>query len=441
MKRWMQIAALGLLLGGSGVGAEMCTVDVVPAATLLVPYFEVDTENALGVNTIVSVHNALPQPILLNVTLWTDYSIPSISFHLYLTGYDVERINLSDMFLNGNIPITADLQSDPSDAISPNAGNSTWDGSFEGCDTIFPLYSNPVVVGDLLDRLVNGHTGVQVQSANQNCIGSNYGDDIARGYITLDVVNNCQLGTPDQSGYFDGFNPIASTVNAVWGEMSLIDAGNAFSVTEPLVHIEADPSFDSTSTDTGYTFYGRYTQALNGVDHREPLGTAWGVRYSTGAPFDGTDWVVWRDSTSSVPPTEVACNFNPLWYPLQETQVDCWSEQEDLVSICGDNGEDDPACFPLETQKVAVNQGDLALPWDFGWCRLDLNVPNDSFPTDVDFPSSGGNTTQSYVMGMTKSSGLYQVGAGAVQLGHACDPLPVRGTDDADVGVAQEVIR
>ena len=430
LKRFVSIAVLACVAGSwsPSADAEMCTLDVVPAATLLAPYFEVDTVADQGTglaqrNTVLTLHNALAEPVLLQVTLWTDYSLPSMWFHLYLTGYDMVRFDLADAFLNGNLPITADQQSDPGDSISPHGIHSAWDGSFSGCDSIFPFFVNPVISASILERIRNGHTGQGVSSLSGGCLGSSYGDTVARGYITVDTVQRCALLGPHETGYFDGNDPVVSTTNAVWGEMTLMDRANDFSITEPLVHIEADPSFGAASNDAGYTFYGRFTQGQGGVDHREPLGTAYGAPYRGSGPFDGTDFIVWRDSTASTVPDSVDCKSAPAWYPLQEESVTCWNEQESVTTICAPGIVDDPACFPLETHRRTVGDGELALPWDDGWCRLDLDVPGDDFQGDVDFPANGGNTTQSYVMTMSYSTGRYAVGRPGVQLAHACDPI------------------
>ena len=52
-----------------------------------------------------------------------------------------------------------------------------------------------------------------------------------------------------------------------------------------------------------------------------------------------------------------------------------------------------------------VGAGDFAPPWEFGWCSFDLNIPGDAFPGDVDFPSNGGDTSQSYVMAVSSATG------------------------------------
>ena len=113
------LALLGLLaLGGQAV-AVICTIDAVPAATLLLPYFEVDLNNPNGLTTLFSVNNASATAVLAHVVVYSDLSVPVLDFNIYLTGYDVQTINLRDIIVNGLIPQTASAGQDPGDKISP----------------------------------------------------------------------------------------------------------------------------------------------------------------------------------------------------------------------------------------------------------------------------------------------------------------------------------
>ncbi|HKI85993.1 MAG TPA: hypothetical protein VKA53_04530, partial [Thermoanaerobaculia bacterium] len=113
----LAVAALVALVGPAF--SATCTMDQVPAATLLLPYFQVDLSSSTGVDTLFSINNASAAPQVVHVTLWTDESIPTIDFDIYLTGYDVQTINLRDIF-NGNLPVTAVADIDANDTISPN---------------------------------------------------------------------------------------------------------------------------------------------------------------------------------------------------------------------------------------------------------------------------------------------------------------------------------
>ena len=90
---WSTLAIL-MLAVTSSVAAGKCDTDAVPAATLLVPYFEVDIAAAEGRTTLVSVRNQDSAPVLVKAVVWTDWAIPSLGFEIYLSGYDTQSLNL-----------------------------------------------------------------------------------------------------------------------------------------------------------------------------------------------------------------------------------------------------------------------------------------------------------------------------------------------------------
>lgn len=443
-----------LLVGGPAI-AEMCTIDAVPAATLLLPYFEVDINDPLGVNTIFSINNASAAPALAHVTLWTDWSQPTIDFDVFLTGYDIQVVNLYELFTTGNIPITADEQSDGLDTISPHGTEGTthpeWDGSFADCGSFFPFFANPMITGGNFDRLVNGHTGNPVGAIGGGCMGATYGDDIARGYITVDSAVRCSTEFADEDGYFGGLDPVANNSNQLWGEYFIIDRNNAFAEGDNLVHVEAEDGFVGDAN--GYTFYARYTEDEGHADNREPLGATWAARYLNVAAFSGgTDFTVWRDSTSSeISSVGYNCVSNdassggPDWFPLNEVQVVAFDEVENAIELCfsGPGGvisppDDafDPPCFPLETQRIAsTNLGfrGISSPWDAGWMYLNLAVGSDL--TDIypeDFDPNYADGAQSWVSVSHSANGLYTVGLQAIELTSACSDSPLTLTDVCD---------
>ena len=89
----------------AGVLEGNCRVANQPAATLLIPYFEVDLADPAGQTTLLSVNNASSKSALARVVLWTDWGVPTLAFDVYLTGYDVQTINVRDLF-TGNLPAT-----------------------------------------------------------------------------------------------------------------------------------------------------------------------------------------------------------------------------------------------------------------------------------------------------------------------------------------------
>src|SRR5689334_24049521 len=115
MKRTVTYLALLLLAlpavaatFGNGNGAphstnndDTCDIAVMPAATLLLPHFSVDTDVPISRTTVFTITNTAKADQVARVTLWTDYSFPVISFNIYLTGYDVQEINLFDVIARG----------------------------------------------------------------------------------------------------------------------------------------------------------------------------------------------------------------------------------------------------------------------------------------------------------------------------------------------------
>ena len=137
------LAVLSLLALGGQAFATIVANDNVPAATLLLPYFDVDWQNCGGhgtgggLNTLFSINNASATAVLAHVTLWTDESIPTLDFDIYLTGYDIQTISMCDIF-NGVLPQTASAGQDPNDTISPK-GDCSQDINFASCNGILPL--------------------------------------------------------------------------------------------------------------------------------------------------------------------------------------------------------------------------------------------------------------------------------------------------------------
>ena len=447
-KTVLLVALMSLLALGGQSFAELCTVDAVPAATLLLPYFEVSLDDSSDVNTLFSVNNASAAPTVAHVTLWGDWSLPSIDFDIFLTGYDVQTVSLDAVFNEGRLPITAHATNDdgtfaPADSISPHGANPDWDSApdgaanplFPGCDTNLPLDAGdgePVLDTELLDRIRNGHTGVADASFGGGCIGEPYGDNIARGYITIDNVTDCNLLFPNQDGYFG--SGLVSNVNQLWGDYFVINATDGFAFGDNLVHVEAS---DTAFTAGDYTFYGRYVDGL-ATDAREPLGTTWGARYLNGGGFDGgTDFLVWRDSKFDSTAESYSCGVGGApWYPLNETQVVAFDEEESATEIClpapgGIGGVSpppdptvDPTCFPIETARYRIGEGELAVPYDFGWMYLNLNF---ALATGGQNDGLFGDIAQSYVTANLDSFDFnLSVGYPAIQLTSACsDANPV----------------
>ena len=412
------------------LAAEIGAIDVAPAATLLLPYFEVDLTDypstvPPGITTLFSLNNASDAPALAHVTFWTDLSVPTLDFNVFLTGWDVVTINLRDVFKNGIVPVTSHINT----AISPRGVFSLTTNPVSGvgpgstsCDGNFPL---PPVPPILLQHIRAAHTGKASPLVFSGlCSGIDHDDvdpnggpiEIARGYITIDVVNFCTLDFPGDVGYWiSGGLGTGSNVNQLWGDFFFVNAQQGFAQGENLVHIEADNSLGAAN----YTFYRRYS---GGPDQREGLGSTFAVRYIDGGAFaGGTDIIVWRDSKTIVAP--FSCNLTaPSPFPLAHNQIVIFDEAENpevpeaspfSPAIPGDV----LLPFPWETTRTPINGPDLPVANPFGWLYLNLN--NNVVGSLVPFEP----LMQNWVMVLMEADGQFSIGYDAMPFDNVTDPV------------------
>ncbi len=415
------LALMGLLaLGGQAV-AVICTVDAVPAATLLLPYFEVDLNNPNGLTTLFSINNASATAVLTHVVIWSDLSVPVLDFNVYLTGYDVQSINLRDIIVNGNLPQTASAGQDPTDTIS-HKGIFSQDINFASCQGQLPP---PQLPATFISHLQLSLTGKPSPILGNNCAGQALGDNIARGYITVDTVNNCTLRFPGDAGYFAaGGTGDVTNQNVIWGDWFIVNSVQSFAEGGTLVHIEASATNPATSTAGRYTFYGRYDN-FTAVDNREPLATTFATRYLNGGPFTaGSSLLCWRDS--KVAQGAFACpatlGVRPVWYPLGQEGLVIFDEQENpsvptTIPVSPQPPGTSLTICPAETQRTQVGGASFPVPFNFGWLYLDLNTTVAAAPNA---PPVDPAAAQAWVIETLASNGRFAVGIDAIRLDSAC---------------------
>ncbi|HKI00336.1 MAG TPA: hypothetical protein VKK31_00005, partial [Thermoanaerobaculia bacterium] len=256
MKRLCLCLTLVGLLGFAGqASAVIGTIDDVPAATLLLPYFEVDLVNGNGINTLFSINNASATAVLAHVTVWSDQSVPVLDFDVYLTGFDVTTINLNELLVWGFLPNTASAGQDPSGSalgvgISPR-GPASQDINFASCSGTLP-YGSPG-----LNAAFRAHLAAVLQGNPSptfgTCYGSKQNDGILRGYVTVDTVNSCNVFFPSQLA--TGYDAVLTDQNVLWGDYFYVNSAQNFAQGETLVHIESCPTCFAPGD---HTFYGRY---------------------------------------------------------------------------------------------------------------------------------------------------------------------------------------
>ena len=423
MKRFVTLALVSaLVLGASSmVYANVCAFDAVPAATILFPFVTLDyNAPTSGVSTSFSITNVSAEAQVVHVTVWTDFSAAILDFNILLTGYDVISMNIRDIFINGQLPVTTYGGHDGPEGVFPNGpvspdnttSQATWIAGLMDdpqptsdlgtrCNTTnssYPgLYATPIPAGFL--GLFQGYLQVSqtVDRVHSNDCVQPYGDTYTLApepfwverdttfptnmYITADVVENCNKLFPDAFGYFQ--NEVRFD-NVLIGDVLWTSPADRFSEGSAAVHLEADLDLANVATiaPTGFpvSFYHRYSVLTDGVsDFREPLPTAWAFRYlGAGLATIGTDIRVWkgssawnetydleRDGAVSVSPdTLIASNCHAYTYYA-------WDEDEMVTSVTTvpwsmPGGEAViPNLIPLETQQVPVEQFDT--PGAFGW--------------------------------------------------------------------------
>jgi len=332
------IALLALMLVTYPLVAEIGTIDIVPASTILVPYFEVDLD-AGGRNTLIGLQNASATAILLNVTLWTDYGVPTRSFNIYMTGYDQETIDLRSVF-QGAVPITASDGQDPTDTISPQ-GWFSQDINFASCTGLLgssSQWENTVET----ETVQAAHRGEPWAEAGGNCIGRDHGDELLRGFVTIDAVNQCRSGPPSVPGYFTN---VYGRQNTMLGDYAIVD-GDGRMYSDTAVHLESD------FIPMDYSFYGH----LDG-NFVEPLPTAWATTFMR----DRTDLDYLRHPQSV--PAAFPCGSTPAGFPLAERQAVAIDRSGTVTSLPTE-------LLPWAAGSTLVD--DAGAP-KIGWLFLNLN--------------------------------------------------------------------
>lgn len=435
------LALASLLALGGQAFAEICTIDAVPAATMLLPYFEVDLDSTSGITTLFEINNATAAPVVAHVVVWSDLTVPVLDFNVYLTGYDIQPINMRDV-LDLVLPRTAGPATDPdgpepsfTDTVSNNGAFSLPEINFPLCSEQLPYPDgslSPAIANDIKAAL----TGNPVPGRGNLCFGVNFGDNIARGYVTVDNVDRCSLQFPGDPGYFvAGGQGVALNDNVLWGNYYYVDPDNNFAQGDTMVHIEADGLNPETATPGEYTFYGRYV-AWTAADNREPLISTFAARYLQNAAFTGgTDFLCWRDSKEIIAPFSCAAGPPPPFRLGQESII-IFDERENPdipqqipISPQPEIGVVNPC--PWETQRVTVGGPALPIPFSSGWIYLNLNAGDiNGNPPEDPFAS------QNWVEVIASAEGRFSVGFQALALDSTCNANHLDPDENPAIGGA-----
>jgi hypothetical protein len=276
---------------------DTCDVKVGPAATLLLPYFEVDVSGNSGQTTLFTVTNVVRYPQIAHVTLWTDYGYPVMTFNEYLTGYDVQAINLADVLVRGIVaPPSGTTPATTPGALSagtnPNLRSPLDCGTNPGS---FPAS----IIAAIRTALTKGTFSIdgctEIGSTHTNAIG----------YATVDLVASCTNRTPSDPLFYTNDILFDNVLIGDYQQIGPHPAGQAASSFDaggnPMVHLRAVPEGGGAGSNVGtalpYTFYDRYTPVgRRTLDRRQPLPSTYATRFIQGGTSAfSTNLSIWRE--------------------------------------------------------------------------------------------------------------------------------------------------
>jgi hypothetical protein len=398
---------------------DTCDIALLPAATLLLPWFEVDLTSRAGDQTLFTITNVGNAEQVARVTLWTDRGFPVITFNVYLTGYDVQSINLYDVVGLGQIAPTRGTGFE--DAGSPE-GDFSIDNFRVARDTCrnLPMQLHSSLITRMQQAFTKGTTPAIGAIAACNDIGGVHTNAV--GYATIDVVNTCAATQPTDSGYF---TREIMFENVLTGDYQQVNSSQNFAQGSPMVHIRAIPETDQVGptlvpqdpTNLPNTFYGRFQSASEpGADARQPLPATFAAHWIHGGDGEfGTDFKIWRDVATG---PAAACDTYKQNGEIGVTEIVRFDEEENLTVL-----PDSICCFlPYDTKlpaasRVSVRDNDF-FPAKFanesaGWMYLNLDDPQRA------------GASQAWVVSSMRAEGRFSVDADVVALGNGCTPALV----------------
>lgn len=295
--------------------ATVCALDVVPARTLLLPYFEVDLSKLEKPKkaevTTVTLTNHYDGETLVHVTLWTDLVGPVVAWDIPIPPFGSQDVPLHEIY-------RGDITTLP--GLSPGA--------------------NVAPPGVTTEDVIARQTGEPIDGS---CFTFPRGDNVARGYATFDVAStgnefpNLVAGDPP---------------NVLTGVVTYSNRRKKYGAQEYLVHLEEGEGLGSVWA----------------VDYNVRSGSKTELIVWRGP-----------ETNEEGPDFEAVCEgpSENGWYPLNQMEVTVAAEDGTLEEILVDGFGDGIPGFPLATGRYQIGKGDLQVPFNSGTVYLDLsNSPN-----------------------------------------------------------------
>ena len=448
---------------------DSCDIGVTPAATLLLPYFEVDTATTGGAQTLFTITNTSRFPQIAHITIWTAWSTPVLDFNLYLTGYDVQAINLYDVIVRGVI-------APPSGAVYTTTAGTVGASVTGATPLAAGQANNPNLTANAATTCANipgtlpGGAGGTIQLAVQTAlttgatsllcsgavVGPNNGTR-AVGYVTIDVAAECTNYLPTDPLYYTSTNGILFDNVLIGDYQQITPSGGSFDAQgNAMVHIraipEGGPGGSAPGTNLPFTFYNRYSNAATagnpGLDRRQPLPSQWAARWIAGGTGAfSTEYKIWREGITGATACPGSVNS-----AIAVTNTIRFDERENSTGF-GSNVICSPFCTATgipglpESSKVNVGGGSVngnfpVLPTSGdlgGWMYMNLNsgarnAAGTAAASGVLTASRAGfgttaqrTTTQNWVIVSMFGQGRLAVDFDAAWMGNGCTAAPASG--------------
>lgn len=406
---------------------DSCDIGNTAAATLLLPYFEVDVNAPIttATTTLFTVTNVSRLPQIAHVTLWTDWSFPVLDFNIFLTGYDVQAINLYDIIVRGVIAPTTGTsnRTTPGSRSASNSSNPNFLAS--AADTCGRIATS-IPEGLLADVRRSLTLGLNSTCGNTR-IGGTHTNAI--GYVTIDVAATCSFRLPTEPAYFATEILFDNVFIGDYQQVSPNPTTGNFAGGNPLVAIraipEGGPAGSVVATNLPDTFYSRYQSILTPTrDRRQPLPSTFAARYIQGGTGGFlTDFKIWREGVTGA---GASCASYVNNSALSITEFVRFDERENPTTAVPDiiiSPQPDVEFALPETSRVAstsstfppLESGDVA-----GWMYMNLDNGEDD---DI--------ASQNWVIVAMSAEGRYAVDFDAAWLGNGCSPPEDVTTADA----------
>lgn len=413
---------------------DSCDISLAPAATLLLPYFQVQLTGSANTaqTTVFSVVNVSPYPQIARVTVWTDWGYPALMFNLFMSGYEAKSVDMREMLVRGHVPTEAT----PVGRFSyGNYASPYLYVPFTGdCGSRTPFPGT--LLRDARSFLTTGF-GVgaaatcSVADGEDAHVGSDHGPSIAAGYVTVDVVANCSSNLPTSPKYFTRDLLFDNVLIGDYQIIAPYGTGNGYAGGAPLVHIRAIPEGGRpgsiVATRLPYTFYDRLTNINENVprtiDRRQPLPSAFAARWIDGGETNfETNYAVWREAVTG---PQAACDDYSANANMPVAELIRFDERENAASV---------GRVAASNQKRGLSAASIIAPYAVqfptlyttdvgGWAYLNLNNGGDkSYSASREGFGSPRSVSQNWVVVNMFAEGRYGVSSDAQWLGNGCSP-------------------